>query len=130
MVLMMSVLFFATIFISVVAVPLVIVRMPADYFSSDKYHRQSLRELSKDLKHPLKLLRRIGKNLLGLALVIVGIALLVLPGQGIIVILIGVLLMDFPRKQQVERWLISRGPILKLANWLRAKWHKQPLVLD
>jgi hypothetical protein len=46
------------------------------------------------------------------------------------VILIGVLLLDFPHKKRVERWLVSRGPILKLANWIRTKWNKEPLRVD
>ncbi|MES2604209.1 MAG: PGPGW domain-containing protein [Pseudomonadota bacterium] len=122
----MSMLFIVTLVISVVAVPYVIVRIPADYFRRDKPHHHPFR----DATHPLKLLRVLGKNLLGLVLVGVGLALLVLPGQGVLVILIGVFLLDFPGKHKVERWLISRGPILKVANWLRAKGHKKPLVLD
>ena len=70
------------------------------------------------------------KNLLGLALVVLGLVFLLMPGQGVIVILIGVLLLDFPRKKELERWLISRGPILKLANWIRRKANKAPFRID
>ena len=124
---LLSLLFvIATVIVSVVVVPWVIVRLPADYFSHDRPHHEPFSGFS----HPLQILLIIGKNLLGLLLVFVGMVLLVLPGQGVIVILIGVSLLDFPRKKQLERWLISRGPLLKFANWLRVKWHKEPLVVD
>lgn len=127
MVVLLSVVFVATIVLTIVVVPLVIVRLPVDYFCCSGKPHKPLASISHPLLRPLAI---IGKNLLGLVLVGLGIALLFLPGQGVIVILIGVLLLDFPGKRRVERFLISRGPILQLANWLRRKWHKEPLVLD
>lgn len=111
---------------SVIAVPWVIVRLPADYFRRNRPHRPPFAGFPYAMRLPLIF----AKNLLGLVLVGIGIMFLLMPGQGVIVILIGVLLLDFPRKKELERWLISRGPILKLANWIRAKWHKEPLRLD
>jgi hypothetical protein len=108
---------------TVTVVPWVIVRLPADYFRRDRPPRPPFA----DYPAPVRMVLIIGKNLLGLALVGLGIAFLLLPGQGVIVILIGVLLLDFPRKKRLESWLIRRGPILKLANWMRAKWNKKPL---
>lgn len=105
--------------------PWVIVRLPANYFRRDKKPRPPFADYSA----PVRIVLIAGKNLLGLVLVGIGLVFLLMPGQGVIVILIGVLLLDFPRKKQLERWLISRGPILKLANWLRAKWNQEPLDL-
>lgn len=118
--------FIASLVVSLIAVPWVIVRLPADYFQRGKPHRPPFADYSA----PVRMVLIVGKNLLGLALVGVGLVFLLMPGQGVIVILIGVLLLDFPRKRHLERWLISRGPILKLANWLRAKWNKEPLKVD
>ncbi len=70
------------------------------------------------------------KNLLGVAIVLLGIALLVLPGQGLLTILIGVVLIDFPGKYKFQRWLISREPVHKSANWLRKQGGKEPLSLE
>jgi hypothetical protein len=111
---------------SVIAVPWVIVRLPPDYFSEARPSAPAFAGLPSATRLPLI----IAKNVLGLALVAVGLMFLLMPGQGVIVILIGVMLLDFPRKKRLERWLISRGPILKLANWLRAKWNREPLKLD
>ncbi len=119
-------LFIVAVVASVIAVPWVIVCLPADYFRRDQPPQARFSGLSL----PIRVLLLVVKNAAGIALVGVGIVFLVLPGQGLIVILIGVLLLDFPRKRELERWLISRAPILRIANWLRATWRKEPLRLD
>jgi hypothetical protein len=124
--LVFAVLFVVSLLATLVIVPLVVIKIPADYFRREGEHPQ----LFGKYPRPVRLALLMMKNILGAGLVIIGIAMLVLPGQGVIVILIGVLLLDFPGKQRIERWLISRGPILKLANWVRGKAHKAPLTLD
>jgi hypothetical protein len=119
-------LFMLSVIASIIAVPCVIVGLPADYFHPDRPPQPPLGQLPAAIRAPLL----IAKNLLGLALVVMGLVFLVLPGQGVIVILIGVSLLDFPRKRQLERWLISREPILNLANWLRVKAGREPLQLN
>jgi hypothetical protein len=119
-------LFIGSLLATLVIVPWVIVRLPADYFRRNKPRRPPFA----DYPPPVRMVLIVGKNLLGLALVGVGLVFLLMPGQGVLVILIGVLLVDFPRKKHLERWLISRGPILKVANWVRGKWNKEPLRVD
>jgi len=70
------------------------------------------------------------KNIVGVIIVLLGIAMLVLPGQGLLMILIGLALVVFPGKYKLERWLISREPVYKSANWLREKANKEPLVIE
>ncbi len=72
------------------------------------------------------------KNLLGVALIIVGIALSLpgVPGQGILTILIGIILMDFPGKRSIERKIVGRPKVLSALNRLRARFGKPPLVLE
>ena len=111
---------------SLVFVPWAIVRLPADYFHYHARHGMLWSTLHPALRFALLL----GKNLLGVVLVLMGVAMLVLPGQGLLTILIGILLVDFPGKFTFERWLISRKPILHASNWLRKKAHKPPLWLD
>lgn len=111
---------------SMVAVPWVIVRLPADYFRRDRAPSPPFAGLPPAARLPLI----VAKNVLGIVVAGIGVIFLFMPGQGLLVILIGVLLLDFPRKKALERWLISRPPMLKLANWLRAKWHREPLRLD
>ena len=60
---------------------------------------------------------------------LLGIMLLVLPGQGILTIIVGIILVDFPMKYRLERWLVSRKKVLKSMNWLRKRANKKPLKL-
>ena len=118
-------IFIVSLVACLIVVPWVLIKLPADYFCSNRKAHEPFARFPAAARMPLI----IAKNLLGIALVGAGLVFLVMPGQGVIVILIGVLLLDFPRKKQLERWLIARGPILKLANWIRAKGSKEPLVL-
>ena len=72
----------------------------------------------------------IGKNLLGYIFVVAGLIMLVLPGQGIFTILIGVMLLNFPGKYQLEQWIVARRPVLHSINWLRRRAGRAALVLD
>ena len=73
-----------------------------------------------------------GKNLLGFVLVVLGIIMSVpgVPGQGILTILLGVMLLDFPGRRRLEHKLVSRPQVLNTINKLRHKFDKPKLVLD
>ena len=71
----------------------------------------------------------IGKNVLGAIFVVAGLIMLVLPGQGIFTILIGIMLLDFPGKYRLERWIVARRPVLQSINWLRQRAGRAALVL-
>ena len=108
---------------TLIAMPLMIARLPADYFT-----RRPVREWP--ARRPaVHLLLVVIKNGLGLVLLLAGLAMLVLPGQGVLTMLMGVLLLDFPGKRRLQRWLIRRRPIFLAANWIRAKRHRPPLEL-
>jgi hypothetical protein len=79
----------------------------------------------------LRGLWRVGKNLLGLALVALGALLSVpgIPGQGLLTILIGLILLDFPGKRGLERRLVSRPSVLGAINRLRARFGRPPMEL-
>ncbi len=111
---------------TLVAVPFLVVRIPEWYFTEPRRHRVRRDELG----HPVvRLLLRIGKNLLGVVFILTGVAMIFLPGQGAITILIGITLTDFPGKYRLERWLVTRRPILRTINWLRMRRGKPPLVI-
>ena len=110
---------------TLVIIPWIVLRIPADYFS--KPRRVAL--VASDTHPSLKVIVFIAKNLFGLTIVLLGIAMLVIPGQGLLTILMGLVLIDFPGKYRFQRWLISREPVLKSANWLREKGHKKPLTI-
>ena len=111
--------------LSMLLVPWLIIQVPADYFS----YPERREHLWSD-RHPVVRIVAIGlKNAAGYLLIIAGIAMLVLPGQGLLTIAVGFLLIDFPYKYKVERWLIERPAIFKAANWIRAKANKVPLEI-
>jgi hypothetical protein len=70
------------------------------------------------------------KNLLGVALVVAGVLMLVLPGQGILTILAGIGLLNFPGKRTLELKLLSRPGVLGAINRLRARFGKPPFPLE
>jgi hypothetical protein len=70
------------------------------------------------------------KNLLGAVLVALGVVMLLTPGQGILTILIGIILLDFPGKRRLERKLIARPGVLDSINRLRAHFGKAPFVIE
>jgi hypothetical protein len=109
---------------SVVGVPLFLARIPADYFSGRELRA---RGIPKPERSALQILLLILRNLLGALLVVCGILALVLPGQGVLTILVGVLLMNFPGKRRFERWLLARAPVLRVINGLRRRAGKVPL---
>jgi len=108
---------------TVVLAPLVVARMPSDYFARPEPGRWSRR-------HPL--LRGAlwaGRNLLGAILVVAGVAMLVLPGQGILTILIGLVVLEFPGKRDLELRLVRRPRVRRALDWIRARAKRPPLVL-
>lgn len=112
---------------SVVVVPIVIVRLPADYFCRD-WKGVGLK--SKEARRRWGFAVLIARNVLGVTMILMGLAMLVLPGQGLLFVLMGVMASDFPGKFRIERWIISRRGVLKVANRLRARFKRQPLVVD
>ena len=111
--------------LSLVIVGIVMVKIPENYFSSHYQH---------DFLPNSSWLTRwgavVGKNIAGLILVIAGVIMLVGPGQGVLTILIGLILMDIPGKRPLEAKLIKRPIILAAVNNFRAKYNKPPLVMD
>jgi hypothetical protein len=71
------------------------------------------------------------KNLLGAMLVVLGALLSLpgMPGQGLLTIFAGVLLMDFPGKHGLLRKILSRPPLLRSINRLRIKFSRPPLIV-
>ncbi len=111
---------------TLILVPLLVVRIPEDYFSHARRRHPPWAN-----RHPvIRGILLVLKNLLGVIFVLAGILMLVLPGQGLLTILIGIILLDFPGKFRLERWLISHQPILKSINWLRVRAKRRPLIVD
>lgn len=103
---------------SLLALPWLVSKIPVDYFTRARDpHRWHI------LLEPRTILR----NLLGLPVLLAGIAMLVLPGQGLLTIMIGLAIMQFPGKFELEKWVITRKGVLSATNWLRQRGGHPPI---
>jgi hypothetical protein len=120
-------LFLGMFALSLAEVTFILVKLPANYFTRE-YHRfhQDHRIVWK------RIVFAIVKNAIGLVHIAVGIALSVpgVPGQGVLTILLGVMLMDLPGVRRMERWLVSRKKVRESIDKIRGKFKKPPLILD
>lgn len=73
---------------------------------------------------------KIVKIIVGVFLLVCGLVMLVLPGQGLITMLIGLSLIPFPGKNQLEQNLLSRKSVRSSLNWIRIKANKEPFIFD
>ena len=101
-----------------------VVKLPADYFIQQ---RQPPSDSRSSISHWAKFLLR---NLLALALIGLGIVLSLpgIPGQGVLTILLGIMLSDFPGKERLERKIVSYPKVLEALNRLRKRFGKPPLM--
>jgi archaellum biogenesis protein FlaJ (TadC family) len=115
-----------TFFISLLTLPWLVARIPVDYFCHEKRHPTPLKQT-----HPiLRIVSLVGKNLLGWVLLLGGLIMLFIPGQGLLTIAMGLLLMDYPGKFSLERKIVRKPKILNSLNWLRRKVNTPPLEID
>ena len=113
--------FIATLLIA----PALVARIPADYFT----HKVRPPARSENQHPVIRIALRIGKNVLGWVFILAGIAMLALPGQGLLTIFAGVLLVDCPGKYRFEKWLVAKKPVRRPINWLRKRSGRPPLQL-
>jgi hypothetical protein len=55
--------------------------------------------------------------------------MLVLPGQGVLTILAGITLLNYPGKRRLELWLVRRPAIHRAIDWIRRRAGRAPLEL-
>jgi hypothetical protein len=110
---------------TIALIPVLVVRIPEDYFAETKRHRWE----PWAHQHPvIRWTLLIAKNIVGYIFITLGIAMLVLPGQGTLTIIIGIMFINFPGKYRLERWVVTRGPILGTINRLRQRAGHAPLL--
>jgi hypothetical protein len=126
-VLLGGMLFVVTFVVSSAAVSFVLVKLPANYFHSSHEREFLVR------RHPvLRAAGIVAKNVLGFVLVVLGVLMAVpgVPGPGVLSILLGIMLLDFPRKRALETRIVSRPRVHGAVNAIRARFGKPPLLLD
>ena len=108
---------------SLVSIKWLVALIPTDYFIKKK-------KLKSEKSYSfIWLISIIVKNLIGYTLILGGLLMLVLPGQGLFTILMGLILSNYPGKYTIEKRFISTPSILKTVNWLRKKSEKPPLQI-
>ncbi len=109
---------------TLVAIPIILMRLPADYFDVRKPRPWM------ENHHPmLRLVGHLVKNVVGAIFLFAGFLMLFLPGQGVLTMLIGLSLIEFPGKRKLEAKIVGQSTVLSTINALRAKFDKPPLVI-
>ena len=111
---------------SLSAVPWLVGLIPDDYFLTKHRPETAFRR-----QHPVVAISlRVVKNLAGAVFLIAGLAMLILPGQGLLTILAGIVLLEFPGKRRLERSLVRRKSVLRAVNWIRRRRGRPEIRVD
>ncbi len=109
--------------VSLLSIGWLVSLIPTDYFINRK-------ESKFKLNYPVTwIVYTIIKNIFGYILILGGILMLILPGQGLLTIFIGLMLSNYPGKYSIEKKIIATPKILKSINWLRKKSDEPPLIV-
>jgi len=110
---------------SIALVAYVVIHWPADHFKAHLPGAGAPVEPT----HPVA---RAAKNVGGFLLILLGLVMALpgIPGQGILTMIVGLTMLDFPGKRGLERRLIGRPHILHALNRLRARFGRAPLEMS
>ena len=110
----------------VVVLGFLLVRLPSNYFCEAASSNQPIGG------YQASWTLRMAKNLTGAVLIILGgiVSLPGVPGPGLLILLLGIMLADFRRKRRFEQWLVRRPGVLTTINRIRSWFHKTPLFLE
>ena len=122
-----ALIFLASCLINLGIVSFILVKLPADHFS--KKRKTKFWAGPRPAIHAAKV---IGKNIAGVLLVALGVVLSLpgVPGQGLLTVLLGIMLLDFPGRHRLEQKLLSKPSIVNTINRLRERFDKPPLQLN
>lgn len=110
---------------SLIVMPVLVAKMRTDYFMTPDPNEGTWLG-----RHPAaRATAYVVKNLVGVVLLITGLAMLVLPGQGIITLLVALSLLDFPGKRRIEIRLVKQPHVGAAINWIRKRAGRPPLQI-
>lgn len=113
-----------TFFAGLLVTPVLIAQLPADFFVRPRGPARW------SDRHPIiRFTLRTIKNLAGVVLILAGIAMLVLPGQGFVTIVIGICLLEFPGKRRLALRILRQRPVRHGINWVRSRARRPPLII-
>lgn len=105
---------------SLLATPWVLARLPANYFS---------RPPAIQPRSAWRLCTSAVKTVVGCIMILTGIAMMFTPGPGLVCLVLGIALCEFPGKHRLLKWVVRRPSVFTTLNWLRKKASKPPFVL-
>jgi len=103
---------------TVLATPWLVAKLPADYLLAKQTGKIS-GSLTRWLVNVLRCV-------VGTALILLGIIMMITPGPGIIVLLLGISVTQFPGKQRLLVHVATRPSVFRSLNWMRQRHHKPP----
>jgi hypothetical protein len=108
-----------TFFLSLLIIPWIICKLDKNFFLHIHKHTK------KEDEHPaIFILLKLLRYFVGSFLLFTGILMLFLPGQGILTMLLGICLLDFPGKRKIIDGTLQLPPIQKSLNWIRTKGNR------
>lgn len=118
--------FLVSLVVSSIICIFVVLRLPDNYF-----HADVLEFDPPDRPQWQRMLRTVLKNVVGVGLVVLGLLMSLpgVPGQGLLTMFLGVVLLDLPGKRALERRIISTPAVLHACNRLRVRFGKKPFTL-
>ncbi len=112
-----------TFFLSLLIIPWIVCKLDDDFFLHLHEHKKM------EDQHPvIFILLRILRYSFGAILLVAGLLMLFLPGQGLLTIILGISLLDFPGKQKAIDGLLHLHPLQNGLNWIREKGAESPFV--
>lgn len=117
----------ASFVISIAFVIVFLTHIPPTYFQ-DSHDRNFMAHHPVPVRWVVKVI----KNFLGAIIVLCGLVMAIpgVPGQGLLTIVVGLTLLDFPGKRRYERKLLRRPAVFSAINRTRQRFSKPPLILD
>ncbi len=109
--------------LTIIILPLIIIGLPTDYFVVEKADGFISRQ-----KNWIRFCLLFLKNFAGLFLLVMGVLMLFMPGQGILTIFAGLSVMNFPGKRKLELKLALNHTVFKSLNWIRKKGKKESFI--
>ena len=112
---------------SVALAVFVLVRLPSTYFAG--HHRASLLACEPAFWRSVGL---VAKNVCGVLLVLLGLVLSIpgVPGQGLLTILVGLILVDLPGKRGLERRILRVPAVRRSVDRMRRRYGREPFELE
>lgn len=100
---------------SLVGLPRALSALPEDYLTTDDLPERPMG-------------RWIAQTTLAIVLGIAGAAMLVLPGQGVLTLVLAVLVSPWRGKKRIARWIFTHDPVFRAVNDLRLRRGVPPLI--